>query len=713
MYHPQTTRPLVDAFLILAQEYELITAPGKCCGTCVQTKCRPTSDDDHHNNNGTTTTVYAVGEMWKDADGCTFHECIRSPSNSQAIEISTYRKTCPPLERRCPRSRIQIRDCCPVCGIAEQSQSRPESGSSSGSAITATRNTPPAAAANHSFVFDAEYHASLMDPATYRNHPCARECRAGDAAAPLVCDYTFIVEWYETLSKACFDCPRTAADCQRPHCIAADGMARSIVVINRQMPGPRLQVCLGDTIRVDVVNRLMGESTTLHWHGLHQRDTPFMDGVPMVSQCPIAPHTTFRYTFRADHEGTHWWHSHTGVQRSDGALGALIVRRPHAELPAAVRDLYEFDEPEHTIIVQDWEHVSSQAAFNAFHHSLGDNKPKNILINGRGRYGEQTLLPKKTVTTATATTATTISEKGGASTTSGVELLPNDVDWVHAAAHESERLAEEQPSSSTNRNADGEGLTSTSNITDEELLSTLNETLSSAQQQPSVIVSSTPRRRRKRQTVQMMSTTGAGGFAPLAVFRVAANGTYRFRHINTGFLNCPVELSIDGHNLAVIASDGWYVEPVEVATLVSYAGERFDFVVHANRPVGNYWLRVRGLMDCDERFTKAHQVAVLRYAGAAETPGWPTTDDEEEEWPTYEYRRTGLQMNALNRGTGLVDSVSIAELTALHAIDERLLRPQADFQFYVYYDFYDKDNPHFNHPDLYSNAGEMISIHRF
>lgn len=135
-----------------------------------------------------------------------------------------------------------------------------------------------------------------MDPATYRNHPCARECRI--SGAPLVCNYTFIVEWYEAMSKACFDCPRTYADCYRPHCIAADGMARSIVVINRMMPGPRLQVCFGDTIRVDVVNRLMGESTTLHWHGLHQRDTPHMDGVPMVSQCPIAPHTTFRYIIR-------------------------------------------------------------------------------------------------------------------------------------------------------------------------------------------------------------------------------------------------------------------------------------------------------------------------------------------------------------------------------------------------------------------------------
>lgn len=59
-------------------------------------------------------------------------------------------------------------------------------------------------------------------------------------------------------------------------------------------------------------------------------------------------------------------------------------------------------------------------------------------------------------------------------------------------------------------------------------------------------------------------------------------------------------------------------------TLVTYAGERFDFVLKANNKVGNYWMRFRGLMDCDERFTKAHQVAVLHYDGAPlneEPPG--------------------------------------------------------------------------------------------
>lgn len=58
---------------------------------------------------------------------------------------------------------------------------------------------------------------------------------------------------------------------------------------------------------------------------------------------------------------------------------------------------------------------------------------------------------------------------------------------------------------------------------------------------------------------------------------------------------------------------------IAAESLVSYAGERFDFVVEMDQPIDNYWVRFRGLMDCDERFLSAHQVTLLRYEGAPET----------------------------------------------------------------------------------------------
>jgi hypothetical protein len=39
-------------------------------------------------------------------------------------------------------------------------------------------------------------------------------------------------------------------------------------------------------------------------------------------------------------------------------------------------------------------------------------------------------------------------------------------------------------------------------------------------------------------------------------------------------------------------------------------------VLNANQSVGRYWLRVRGLMDCDQRFNSVHQAAIISYEGA-------------------------------------------------------------------------------------------------
>jgi FtsP/CotA-like multicopper oxidase with cupredoxin domain len=63
-------------------------------------------------------------------------------------------------------------------------------------------------------------------------------------------------------------------------------------------------------------------------HGLLQKTTPWSDGVPGVSQCPIAPGETLVYRFQADLYGTSWWHSHYSAQYSSGAFGPLVIYGP-------------------------------------------------------------------------------------------------------------------------------------------------------------------------------------------------------------------------------------------------------------------------------------------------------------------------------------------------------------------------------------------------
>lgn len=50
-------------------------------------------------------------------------------------------------------------------------------------------------------------------------------------------------------------------------------------------------------------------------------------------------------------------------------------------------------------------------------------------------------------------------------------------------------------------------------------------------------------------------------------------------------------------------------------------GERYDFVINADQPVGAYWIQLRGLGECGIR--RAQQLAILRYARGPYQPASP------------------------------------------------------------------------------------------
>lgn len=101
-------------------------------------------------------------------------------------------------------------------------------------------------------------------------------------------------------------------------------------MINGQFPGPTIEANWGDTIQVTVHNQIAGpeEGTSLHWHGILQKKSPWMDGVPGIQQCPISPGGSFTYSFQADLYGTSWYHSHYSAQYADGLLGPMIIHGP-------------------------------------------------------------------------------------------------------------------------------------------------------------------------------------------------------------------------------------------------------------------------------------------------------------------------------------------------------------------------------------------------
>ena len=103
-----------------------------------------------------------------------------------------------------------------------------------------------------------------------------------------------------------------------------------MLLVNGAYPGPLIEANWGDTIQVTVHNNITGpeEGTSIHWHGFLQRDTPWEDGAPAVTQCPIAPGTSFTYQFLASLYGTSWYHSHYSAQYSGGVLGPIVIHGP-------------------------------------------------------------------------------------------------------------------------------------------------------------------------------------------------------------------------------------------------------------------------------------------------------------------------------------------------------------------------------------------------
>jgi FtsP/CotA-like multicopper oxidase with cupredoxin domain len=295
--------------------------------------------------------------------------------------------------------------------------------------------------------------------------------------------------------------------------ITADGweMQRVVIVANGTLPGPTITVYEDQTLIVHVTNKLYSDTVSIHWHGLPQRGTPYMDGVGFVTQCPINPGQTFTYTFKARPSGTYWYHSHVGAQRAKGLYGALVIKERHP--PQIVHGVAE----EFIMQIQDWNHdydveqaflysdagvflnrtmIRSSVALDGSKFNLW--YAESALINGKGRYYHP------------------ITQKH-------------------------------------------------------------NE-------------------------------------APLENFQVEVNKSYRFRVINAAAMY-PYRISVDSHSLTVIATDGHYIKPVVVESLIIHPGERFDFIISANNSIGNYMIRGHTL----EINRRTIAEAVLHYKGAVKT----------------------------------------------------------------------------------------------
>ncbi len=105
---------------------------------------------------------------------------------------------------------------------------------------------------------------------------------------------------------------------------------------------PGINMVSNGFFAANLTNQL-NEETLVHWHGL----TPpvAMDGTPMLSGPSLQPKESRIYEFATRDAGTHWMHSHVGLQEQQMLAAPLIIRESNAPL---------FDEQEHVIILHDF-----------------------------------------------------------------------------------------------------------------------------------------------------------------------------------------------------------------------------------------------------------------------------------------------------------------------------------------------------------------------
>lgn len=113
---------------------------------------------------------------------------------------------------------------------------------------------------------------------------------------------------------------------------------------NGQYPGPLIRVRQGAEVVVSFRNAIDLPST-IHWHGL-RLDNRF-DGVPGVTQAPVAPGDSFTYRLRFPDAGIYWYHPHVreDIQQELGLYGNLLVsRRARARVPVHQEEILALDD---------------------------------------------------------------------------------------------------------------------------------------------------------------------------------------------------------------------------------------------------------------------------------------------------------------------------------------------------------------------------------
>ncbi|GIQ58435.1 hypothetical protein Flavo103_15710 [Flavobacterium collinsii] len=142
------------------------------------------------------------------------------------------------------------------------------------------------------------------------------------------------------------------------------GKEKRALTVNGQIPMPTLTFTEGDVAEIYVHNDLKKENTALHWHGLFLPNKE--DGVPYLTQMPIKPGTTHKYSFPIIQNGTYWYHSHSGLQEQIGLYGLFIInkKKDDTTIRKGIDDL-----PTVPVILSEWTDLKPENVQRMLHNA--------------------------------------------------------------------------------------------------------------------------------------------------------------------------------------------------------------------------------------------------------------------------------------------------------------------------------------------------------
>ncbi|KAH7348022.1 multicopper oxidase-domain-containing protein [Pyrenochaeta sp. MPI-SDFR-AT-0127] len=321
-----------------------------------------------------------------------------------------------------------------------------------------------------------------------------------------------------------------------------DGFERDMIFVNGQYPGPLLEIEQDDWVEIEVVNHLPF-NTSIHYHGIHQTNTPWADGVPGLTQRPIQPGASFIYKWYADHYGSYFYHAHSRGQIDDGSYGPIIIKpkaglpKPFAKIaPAEVHLLEEAEANVAPLLLSDWRHRTSEDTWNDQLVSGLESAicMDSLLVNGKGAVN---CWSREDIDALTNPGIAPLLKANGLQLTNKGCLPPKMF----------------------------------------QILLGPNAAINPAALPPSVFEVCTPTQGSR----EVIKAPHGKKWLALDIISTAGIDTFAF--------------SIDEHPLWVYAVDAHYIEPLKVDVLTVANGDRYSVLIELNKEGGNYGIRVASL----------------------------------------------------------------------------------------------------------------------